>query len=1259
MTTKDRLPRIAVGRPALSGSDGAGEWDEAVLQGKVGVPEEAVREKPVVVLVVVDDDSGSMSVSTRLEDGGYLSRVQAVREKTFMLLHQARECGVRYSYARFTSRVQMMGNVTPEAAVESLRATGGTALQSLAQAALECAEDAVGRAYREDAMARANGVQVIFALNTDGEASDGVAAAACFREGFARMCGKYSITACRSFVLGIGGRHDHKVLGAISVGVSTYINCPDEDLSRLSTDILSQVLPELGGVQSSVKVTVLSSGEPSEREEEVVADTSGEINISDVSVRAGDHTFILGSNIVFLQWTLLERGSPEYWEALEGIVRRNAVALGKGAQLAVRGGRDEKRAKELGEDLAKLQALVCAMPEGSVVGRLRRELRQAVGSGQKEAAVKITAKIRSLQAAQKGGEDQAGGVRAAVDACAAAVEALRLGRTLHEELERDMMEFLSAGGFQRWGERKKRKLAGRQLSKANSQSVSVADARVIDMVNKCGDAMREEEEEEGVSCWITLCGPRQLATLGDVMCIAGYVPPGARRMALAGVNSSSVLQEAVLKGRVRVCLSPLSFLTLRELLQGGNQIARAPDGGAVNTPLCALPATDSELSLGIARAYQPLITSFFLTSRSCYTEKAGEFRNGLLVGLQAAVVAGSGAAQRNCVVKVCTGLRAMFGEAWTRQCRERYEGVRDRMLLTSHEVPSVLLAGADALLLGEVPPSHWYRTVVFRIFRDAVARRRRLDCETTLELALQGLNTKAEAAEGVCGGFADVIAAGMASVFGGSGGGDVDMAELCGSMAGLALENFQEEAEMDDAAGGAAEEQDEDDSESGDEDHGKLRRGQEKKRTRGLVRTVRVLTQERKGCPGRGGPTGDLSHHSAEEVGPVQRLVVLAMAADCEKELQWMRMCAAHLKGCKDPPSLAELLGAPDEKSLLQILQAAAILALRLKENARYRTEAEKEDRGLLGMPAEGALEVIDGGVRTRNEAAWARNAASEKEMKMRAVSLHYRRTLLRMRQTPETWGCFIPLRISSRAHLAKLNKWTRKYRKFAVEPAETPDGQWTGMAINTVLNRGSPWFMRHANAKEAICMTWGGRGMKSRTGVVTEELAECQADAGAFAIVAALNLHVAARSVFTAAGARPTWADFRAGMAVHCPSFTLAMLPRIDALFVELWVSYSLGKDECRRDPAHEAFLVDQVPPGELREVVRTVVKPLTEWYEDPVYFLSNKEYMISGPGFTEFLSAVGPSDEEELLVAKTAFEKPAEDLSARCKVMKRKRDD
>jgi len=383
-------------------------------------------------------------------------------------------------------------------------------------------------------------------------------------------------------------------------------------------------------------------------------------------------------------------------------------------------------------------------------------------------------------------------------------------------------------------------------------------------------------------------------------------------------------------------------------------------------------------------------------------------------------------------------------------------------------------------------------------------------------------------------------------------------------------------------------------------------------------------------------------------------LVVLAMAADCEKELQWMRMCAAHLRGCKDPPSLGELLGAPDEKSLLQILQAAAILALRLKDNARYRGEVEKEDKGLLGMPAEGALGLIDQGVRTRNEAAWARIAATEKELKMRAVSVRYRRTLLRMRQTPETWGCFIPLRISNRAHLAKLNKWTREHRKFAIEPAETPDGRWTGMAINTVLNRGSPWFMQHANAKEAICMTWGGRGMKSRTGVVTEELAECQADAGVFALVAALNLHVAARNDFT-----PTWAEFRARMAQHCPAFILSVLPRIDALFVELWVSYSLGKDEFRHDPAHEAFLVDQVPPGELREVVKTVIKPLREWYEDPARFLSNSEYMISGPGYTEFLSAVGPSDDDELLMAKAAFEKPPEDLSARCKVMKRKRDD
>ena len=147
----------------------------------------------------------------------------------------------------------MHGACPPETVAEHLKCHEGTHLTFLAEAAIEAAKELLATVPIWAPC------RIVFILNTDGEAGDGVQAASKFNFEFAEFQRSYpEMMSPRTFVLGIGGNHDQKVLGAMSVGEASYLNYEDDELHRLELDDAERVLPELN--KTAAFTVTVSSG---------------------------------------------------------------------------------------------------------------------------------------------------------------------------------------------------------------------------------------------------------------------------------------------------------------------------------------------------------------------------------------------------------------------------------------------------------------------------------------------------------------------------------------------------------------------------------------------------------------------------------------------------------------------------------------------------------------------------------------------------------------------------------------------------------------------------------------------------------------------------------------------------------------------------------------------------------------------------------------------------------------------------------------
>jgi hypothetical protein len=129
----------------------------------------------------------------------------------------------------------------------------------------------------------------------------------------------------------------------------------------------------------------------------------------------------------------------------------------------------------------------------------------------------------------------------------------------------------------------------------------------------------------------------------------------------------------------------------------GQQITRGPNGMPINTVFCLLPAEQSELSIGLAKLYSPLVCSQLLTSRWIYTQGTTEYKNGSLVSLLSFPPSQSGCTN---LAQAMDGFyRQSYGMKYLMDVLQRGRAFVNNGKASSADVATWTLAIADQMLL--------------------------------------------------------------------------------------------------------------------------------------------------------------------------------------------------------------------------------------------------------------------------------------------------------------------------------------------------------------------------------------------------------------------------------------------------------------------------------------------------------------------------------------------------------------------------------
>lgn len=546
--------------------------------------------------------------------------------------------------------------------------------------------------------------RIVFILNTDGEANDGKIAAQEFINKFEKLKQSFpSMQEARTFVLGIGGDHDQKVLGGMSVGESTYYNYPDATLEDMVTDTINNILPALQGNSRNIELQ-LNTGKT------ITARwmNNETIHFNEIQVTPEDTYLILpdGSILPFMV-EIVDSSTLRYFHFRLNGVKRDILSLARDIKQYTSNNSTgdmnklidySNKSKNLRATLIQLEynplldinlvvnnassssvvsdthmdstnctdstsgddtfiftnetirqfkpnkvkttKNVGANNDGSGIGshagspgaQWKKNLYSFLLNNRHNSNTKPVISIPTTSAPESNSwSDQKTALLSVLDLCDTGIQCIRLGQKLGAELERDYMEVLGSGGYDHWTNKKKSKLLAKALDQINLNAVDEIDAKVNKLVsiNKAGntnsktgggiDTADVEGIEKNFTCWFTQCDGKELAQNGDILCIVGYIKPGARNLPLCSVSSAKVLHQAILRKDIYICPEPMSFLTLRELLLRGHEIARGPHGYPINTCFCLVPSPMDELSNDIGKLYSLLCSSQLLTSRWTYT----------------------------------------------------------------------------------------------------------------------------------------------------------------------------------------------------------------------------------------------------------------------------------------------------------------------------------------------------------------------------------------------------------------------------------------------------------------------------------------------------------------------------------------------------------------------------------------------------------------------------------------------------------------
>jgi hypothetical protein len=630
------------------------------------------------MVVIVDDNSGSMRGP----------RQQNCVRKTIQIIDYCRLNSIPYQYATFGNNDIQRGSCRSDEVEGILRCDDGTKLMKLAEASINGARLLLNKIQFNSSF------RIIFVMNTDGEANDGDRAVEFFHSSFLELEKKYpKMVKPRTFVMGIGGQHDQNVLGAISVGESSYFNYPDDDLPRMVVDTTQRILPEL---LTSVKIDMELSGgtvlslRPDDETNMVCLDGT-RVSEEDVSLTLNTN----GEIICFLREDV-NQDHPKYFDFMLKKIKEDAMKLVEDIHrsskysIAVLSEKLEELRHELSE-LVDPRSIVVEIEDDLTMICNSRETNP---NWQKDFN-RCISKIRTRKHLKGEIIDRKTATLSVLKLCVDGIRSLKIGNSLSTELQRDFLELLGSGGFEHWTNKTKSKVVVRALEQVDPDSVSSADARVLDLLKTMPEFTDTSQEPR---CWLTLKTESEMCAEGDVLCLVGYIPKKARNLLMCPVSSSKVLERAVVNNEMIICPQLMSLLTIRTLLLEGKEIARGPHGFPINAVLCLIPF-DTKISIKLAKVYSPIACSQLITSRWIYTNKTSEYKNGVLSSLLSITHSENEFSFITLINSMDSLYRQNFGLKFLKDVLQRGMAFVNNGATTSGEVSTFSVAIADQMML--------------------------------------------------------------------------------------------------------------------------------------------------------------------------------------------------------------------------------------------------------------------------------------------------------------------------------------------------------------------------------------------------------------------------------------------------------------------------------------------------------------------------------------------------------------------------------
>jgi len=1160
---------------------------------------------------------------------------------------------VLYTLFRFGSKSSLYPKCQSYQVSGFLNCREGTKLMTLADAAIEGTMELLKNLDPNVKL------RIFYILNTDGEASDGLEAAKSFKERFAFIMEAYpKMLPPRTFIMGIGGGHDQRVLGAMSVGESSYYNFPDTELQGM-VDIVPNIMAEMLFSTSAIKVTLHPSG----MEHNINPTEDGNLILSGLEVAKGDTSMTLpDGKVIALETHPIGCDHPKFNDLTLRLIKKNTLELIKQIKSFTTATSNKgpllqlftKKLTDLKERYKQLSIIPLPSMLAAASSLETRSLDEIIltqgrdSDWKKQLTRKLKEPSKPKQTQPVSQEENATTVVFKV--CESCLECLRLGSRLSTELERDCMELLGSGGYEHFTSKQLKKLCVRATKQINPDSMEDIDAKVSAYSKSTSQVAIADDR--AVECWWTGESAQELAESEDVPVLVGYFPPGERNRGMSSVNSCLVIDRALISGRIHVCLQPMSFKTIRGLLCQGKQISRGPDGHPINLIISFMPDAMSEKSIVLAKMMSSLGASQLVTTNFNSTVGTMEFKNAVLTCLLA-MTSDHPFSELSCNTltrAVESFYRYNFGLRYLKETLQRgvnflngantsgdvstfQLAIVDQMLLLAHHrigkqttevMKSVRLNDTNNVLevtcAGPVA-HHFWREVFFRVLRDDMDVCFTAFCEKNDPFADMKRKNKQKEAEL----FVEILAEGLNS--------DIMSSEFtfpplrCSGISSMTFvgQPKNEKIEFDDYF----EETDADDITP--EVTLLPPKPPLEIKDMSFKEIIQYAVEQRQTLPLRN-PDHPIS---VCHLDLIRGQILEKLFARLRLKIDFMVKCYNYLQhqnaltfGGDDnakfvkADSLFQILGLSEDASAWEFILEKLLLAVNYRTNSSFKKDKD-DTTSILHLPTFTVVDSLSKQYASKRKLEW------ETLRKDRLIVLK-KFFFQKLQQHPKKLA-LVPLRICSDTHFTKLNEWLLQNRNFSIRQTLHPDTKKpTGMAQNTFMFPLSDYFMIEVRGSLACNIVYGNKVERAKSGFLE-------------------HLHTGVseiyREVHHKSGQDETLTHYERFELLFTKSFGLSG-PIPFELYTSLRVSQELESlPQSKLEDVTEIMRKDY--PKGLQSLLENIISTEFLWQTSPANYLSN--YFAEEPKrvkltFEEFLEYLGLKETQvdEIEAARLAFDQP-----------------